>query len=269
MEWEYFFQKNIIKMSSREILFEPVWNNNIIKFNHHKNLPNSFRMLIIGPSNCGKTYLLLKMLLTPGFIDYDSLTVFSTTINQPEMILLKTAFDEGLTKENIIEIFQNQDKYYDKTIAEVVNIFSTKLNTKANTPWVKTSFSSESSKITLPNNLKPKNGKHLIIFDDVINNKNQDVMKQYFTRGRHNNCNCIYLSQNYFDLDKNNIRNNSNFFIFFKLSKRDKDLIYQNVFSTSLDKDTYEEICNDFWKDKYGYIAYNRDNEEIMEEVFE
>ena len=74
--------------------FEPCWKNNITKFNHHPNLPNSFRMLIVGSSGCGKTYLLLKMLLTPGFIDYNNLIIFSTTINQPEMILIKTAFDE-------------------------------------------------------------------------------------------------------------------------------------------------------------------------------
>ena len=31
--------------------FNQIWNNNIAKFNHHSNLPNSFRMFIIGLSS--------------------------------------------------------------------------------------------------------------------------------------------------------------------------------------------------------------------------
>ena len=45
------------------------WNKFAVKFNHHDNLPRSFRMLIVGPSGCGKTNLLFNMLLKPGFID--------------------------------------------------------------------------------------------------------------------------------------------------------------------------------------------------------
>ena len=246
--------------------FNPVWKNNIIKFNHNSNLPNSFRMLIVGSSGSGKTYLLLKMLLTPKFLDYDNLIIFSTTINQPEMVLLKTAFDDGLSKEAIIDIFNIQNLYKEKTISKIVEIYKNsvdEIGTK-----IKTLFSTDASKITLPNNLKPKRAKHLIIFDNVINNKNQDVMKQYFTRGRHNNCNCIYLSQNFYDLDKNNIRNNSNFFIFFKLNNRDKESIYRDIFSYSFDKEQFDKLYNDIFNEQYGYIAYNKDSDTVMDNVF-
>ena len=47
-----------------------------------------------------------------------------------------------------------------------------------------------------------KNKKNLIIFDDCANIKNQNVMESYYTRRRHNNCNCIYLSQSWFELPK-------------------------------------------------------------------
>ena len=258
--------------------FTPIWNNNQMKFNHHPNLLNSFRMLIVGSSGCGKTFLLLKMLLTPNFMDYNNLIIFSTTINQPELQLIKLAFEQKLTKEAIINIFNNQDKYKNMSLGEIVEVFTKDSNNISVEP-INTLFSPDSTKITSPNNLKrtldpasfvqPKNAKHLIIFDDVINNKNQDIMKQYYTRGRHNNCNCIYLSQNYFDLDKNNIRNNSNFFIFFKLNKTDKSNIYRDIFSSSFDKEQFDEAFEDCTSKKYGYLAYNKETETIMDSVFE
>ena len=186
------------------------------------------------------------------------------------MVLLKTAFDDGLSKETIIDIFNNQDSYKEKTISEIVKDYKNSVDKidKIGTSCITTLFSTDATKITLPNNLKPKTSKHLIIFDDVINNKNQNVMKQYFTRGRHNNCNCMYLSQNYYDLDKNSIRNNSNFFIFFKLNNRDKNLIFSDIFSISFDKERFEEVYKDIFSEQCGYIAYNKDTETIMDYVF-
>ena len=63
-----------------------------ISFNHHPNLPSSFRMLAIGSSGSGKTCLLLQMLLEPGFIDYNDLIIFTMTPQQQEYQLLKQWF---------------------------------------------------------------------------------------------------------------------------------------------------------------------------------
>ena len=59
-----------------------------VRFNNHETLPNSFRMLIIGSSGCGKTTLLFYMLLEPNFIDYNNLLIFTTTSEQQEYQLL-------------------------------------------------------------------------------------------------------------------------------------------------------------------------------------
>ena len=79
--------------------FLPIWDDKI-KFNNHKNLPNSIS-LIVGSSGCGKPCLLLKMLLTPKFLDYDNLIIFTKSSFQPEYQLL-TRFYAGLQKEDII-----------------------------------------------------------------------------------------------------------------------------------------------------------------------
>ena len=89
--------------------FLPIWEN-MIKFNNHKNLPNSLRCLIVCSSRSGKTCLLLKMLLTPNFLDYDNLIIFTKSSFQPEYELLSQGFNAGLQKEDIIGLFKLQKK---------------------------------------------------------------------------------------------------------------------------------------------------------------
>ena len=115
--------------------FLPIWENKI-KFNNNKNVPNSLRCLIVGSSGCGKTCLLLKLLLTPNFLDYDNLIIFTKSSFQPEYQLLSQGFNAGLQKEDIIGLFKLQNKLNDYDIEDtvcskktwttlVVNIFST------------------------------------------------------------------------------------------------------------------------------------------------
>jgi len=52
------------------------WNENKTNKNNHPPLPRSLRGLIVGKSGCGKTTLLLNLLLQPGWLDYSKLSVF-------------------------------------------------------------------------------------------------------------------------------------------------------------------------------------------------
>ena len=45
-----------------------------------------------------------------------------------------------------------------------------------------------------------------MIFDDV--RAKEPVINEHFCRGRHNNCNMIYLNQNLFSLDRQSVRDN-------------------------------------------------------------
>ena len=60
----------------------------------------------------------------------------------------------------------------------------------------------------------PKDLKKLMIFDDV--RAKQPVINEYFCRGRHNNCEMIYLNQNPFLIDRERVRKNFNLFILFE-----------------------------------------------------
>ena len=244
-----------------------VWNQNKLKFNHHQNIPPSFRMLIVGSSGCGKTQLLFKMLLTPGFLDYDNLIIFSKTVYQEEYQILYHGFKNGLSKESIIKIFEEQDMFHkDLTIKEICELYTERFPEKCNNS-ITVTMESKCEKIMNPSDLN-KTKKNLIIFDDCVTEKNQEIMSAYYTRGRHNNCNSIYLSQSWFDLPKKTIRNNSNFIILFKLNKRDKDLIYSDLFSNTLEKEDFTFIINKQWNTKYKYIAFDREEDQILDDVF-
>ena len=74
-------------------------------------LSDNIRGLIIGKSNCGKTTLLLNLLLQPNWLDYNHLYVFGNTLHQLEYQILRQGFHLGLGKQQIGNIFKNQDEF--------------------------------------------------------------------------------------------------------------------------------------------------------------
>jgi len=84
------------------------WNEHIANKNNHPLLPKSLRGLIVGKSGCGKTTLLLNLLLQPGWLDYSKLSVFGKSLFQPEYKILKKGFEEQLPKEMIMNILEKK-----------------------------------------------------------------------------------------------------------------------------------------------------------------
>jgi len=70
------------------------WNNSLSKRFSNSLLPKSIRGLIVGKSGCGKTTLLLNLLLRPGWLDFNNLPVFGKSLFQTEHKILKKAFEE-------------------------------------------------------------------------------------------------------------------------------------------------------------------------------
>ena len=95
------------------------WNENLSKRRNHPLLPKGIRGLIIGKSGCGKTTLLINLLLRPGWLDYNNKNIFGKSLIQPEYHILKKAFEEKLPKEVIIRLFENQNDITDSGISPI------------------------------------------------------------------------------------------------------------------------------------------------------
>ena len=74
------------------------WNENLSKRCNHPLLPQGIRGLIIGKSGCGKTTLLINILLRPGWLDYNNINIFGKTLFQLEYHILTKAFEENYPK---------------------------------------------------------------------------------------------------------------------------------------------------------------------------
>ena len=59
-------------------------------------LPQSLRGLVIGKSGCGKTIVVIfKLLLQPGWLDYNHLYVFGKSLRQQEYKVLRKGLEGG------------------------------------------------------------------------------------------------------------------------------------------------------------------------------
>lgn len=56
---------------------------------HSSLLPNSIRALIVGPSNCGKTNVMLSLIESPNGLKFKNIYVYSKSLYQPKYEYLK------------------------------------------------------------------------------------------------------------------------------------------------------------------------------------
>lgn len=233
--------------------------------NHAKCIPDSFRMLIVGKSGSGKTAIMIRMLLEPGLLDYNKLYVFGRSLHQPEYKIIKSGFDNKLSKNHIINILKHNNliNELEDNPENVAEVLGTELDDEEKGD-IACEFYDNGTDVPDPKDFN-KVDKNLIVFDDIMCDKNQCPADNFYTRGRHNNIDCIYISQNYYRLPRQTIRTNANFMIFFKLSKRDVDNVYFDSDACVDFKkiDDFRNFCNESWKSPYGYIVIDKDNPKI------
>ena len=193
------------------------WNENQSKRCHHPLLPKGIRGFIIGKSGCGKTTLLINLLLRPGWHDYNNINIFGKRLFQLEYHILKKAFEEKLPKEVIIWLFENQNETMDLGISpiSIVEEMGKDIRDKSD---VDCKFCESAEDVPDPRELSSEK-KNLMVFDDPLLEK-QNTCESYYVRGRHSNVDCFYLAQNYFKLPSKIIKENANFICLFPKSWR-------------------------------------------------
>lgn len=215
-------------------------------------LPKSIRGLLIGKSGCGKTTLLMNLLMNPGWLDYNKLQVFGKSLFQPEYKLLKKAMEEKLPKEEILKLFDMKSQMQKNKIPVDMMISELAKNIKDKSD-VDVSFYENTSDVPDPKKLSSTD-KNLMIFDDLQLEK-QNKCEAYYVRGRHSNVDCFYLAQNYFKLPRQTIRENANFFAIFPQDKKNIQHFYSDHVSTDMPMDEFKALCKNAWKNKHGFLV--------------
>ena len=154
-------------------------------------MPNdTFRMLICGNSDSGKTNLLYHMLIEPLFY-YDEIHLYAKNLEQEKYQNLINEMDKLSRRSG-----------YGYDIMTVSN-----------------------DKIIPINNLDYEDNQKIIIFDDYVCEKNQREIVDYFIQGRHKNCSVIYLSQSFYKTPRDIRLNCSHYCIYGFPSSRERNMI--------------------------------------------
>lgn len=99
--------------------------------------------------------------------------------------------------------------------------------------------------------------KNLFVFDDIATEKNQNTAEDFYTRGRHNNCSSIYLTQNLHLLPRQTIRSNANVMILFELPYKDLENIYRDFVVNDMSWNEFKSFAT--IPEPYSFIVLNRD----------
>ena len=161
-------------------------------------LPRNLRGLVIGKSGCGKTIVIFNLLLQPGWLDDKHLYVFGKSLHQQEYKVLRKGLEAGLSKQQVSNMFNSQEALGNISPLTVIEEFSVVRNGK-----IRADFYGDCQDIPDPSALDPMQ-KNLLLLDDCFLGK-QNKAEAYYTRGRHNNYDSIYIAQNYFRLPRHTI----------------------------------------------------------------
>ena len=208
-------------------------------------LPSSMRAVIVGSSSCGKTVLLLNLLLNDA-LDYNKLYIYARSLFQEQYQIIIKGFQKGFSKSQMRIIFENQMSL-DKML-EFIHNYNGLLAYE-----IQVEYSEKVEDIPDPANFDPANN-HLVIFDDVMNDRQANIMK-YYTRGRLSNIDSIYLSQSYFHLDRRSIRQNSNLFLIFEQNGKNLQHIFSDLAGTHMNFHQFREFAVKIWSKKYAFIT--------------
>lgn len=93
----------------------------------------------------------------------------------------------------------------------------------------------------------------LIVMDDLVGEKNQKPMEQYFLRARKKNASLVYITQSYYAVPKM-IRNNMTYLIIKQISSMKNLTMIAREFDLGLSKDTLTRMYKDATSDKQNFL---------------
>ena len=172
----------------------------------------------MGTSGCGKTTLLFNLILKEWVIPFLHLYMFTKSLEQ--------------------NAYQNLKKTYEK------------LSFQENTEIAH--FYSNCEDLISVDECEPNSP---VVFIDCVNEQQQLIIKDYFSRGRHKNISCVYLTQSYIKVDRQLIRENVNFLCVFKQKLKYTRDIYIEYVGSDFTFEEFKAFCDSCWREDYGFMT--------------
>ena len=94
--------------------------------------------------------------------------------------------------------------------------------------------------------------KNLMIFDDLLLEK-QNKCECYYIRRRHSNVDGFYLSQNYFKLPRQTVRENAKFICLFSQDLKNINHMYNDHVGEDISKEEFRRFCRECWEKQHGF----------------
>ena len=207
--------------------------------------------MIIGKYGCGKTTLLINILLRPGWLDYNNKNIFGKSLFQTEYHILKKAFEEKLPKEVMIRLFENQSEITDWGISSIsiVEEMAKDIRDKSD---VECTFYESAEDVPDPRELSSEK-KNLMVLDDLLLEK-QITCESYYVRGRHSNVDCFYLAQHYLKLPRQTIGENTHFICLFPQDLKNLNHIFYDHVGIDMTKEEFRQLCKTAWEKQHGFV---------------
>jgi len=196
-------------------------------YNKHK-IKIPFRMLIIGSSGSGKTNTILNLLKEMNGT-FSSIDIYT---RQP---------DEPLYK-HLLEVYKKNHTIGEE---ESLNIHEGIMDLK-------------------PLNEYDETKNHLVIFDDMILEKNLKQVAEYYIRCRKKGVSVIFLSQSYYLNDQNwkIIRRQANYIIIKKINSVKELMAIIKDYSLDVSKEEFLKMYEDITKEnKFNFLMVDLDEE--------
>ena len=172
--------------------------------------------------------------------------IFGKSVHQQEYKVLRRGFEGGLSKRQISNVFNSQEMLQSPLIA--IEKYSGVRNGE-----IRADFYDDCQNIPYPSALDPTQ-KNLLLLDDCFLGK-QNKTEAYCTRGRHNNCDTIYIAQNYFRLPRHKIRENSNFIILFPQDTKNLSHIHADLCTGDIPLLEFKQFCHRVWSDEHNFVT--------------
>lgn len=180
-------------------------------------LPVPLNCLVVGPVSCGKTTMLFNLIFEPWGIPYLNLYIFSKALHRTHYEALRKTFG------NVADTVGFKIAHFYDNYEEIIPI-------------------------------EDCQERSLVVFDDC-ENEQQQIINDYFARGRIKGISCIYLATNYTRVDKHMIRKNLNFLCIYEQNLIYTKIIYNDYASMDFTFEKFREICDYCWNTDFGFLS--------------